>query len=131
MSNLEIHAPPNHPGFPNDGTQGDAGFSNAVWISTQTASALSWNAQTFVQNQNANAIRWGHIGHNFGFDSNQPPQAADATIGFIKEQDRRFWLGFRPLRPRIASSTDTHSVFPPGEQRGTTNLSTRMRVEDR
>ena len=30
VSNLGFHAPPNHPGFPNDGTVGDAGFSNAA-----------------------------------------------------------------------------------------------------
>ncbi len=83
VSNLGFHAPPNHPGFPNDGTQGDAGFSNAAWTSNQTASALSWNSETFAQNQNANAIRWGTL-YNFRFDSNKPPQAANATVGFFK-----------------------------------------------
>ncbi len=83
VSNLGFHAPPNHPGFPNDGTQGDAGFSNAAWTSNQTASALTWNSETFAQNQNANAIRWGTL-YNFRFDSNKPPQAANATVGFFK-----------------------------------------------
>ena len=31
LSNLGFHAPPNHPGIANDGTQGDAGYSNAPW----------------------------------------------------------------------------------------------------
>ena len=57
VSNLGFHAPLNHPGFPNDGTQGGAGFSNAAWTSTQNAGALSWSSETFAQNQNANAIR--------------------------------------------------------------------------
>jgi hypothetical protein len=83
VSNFGFHAPLNHPGFPNDGTQGDAGFSNAAWTSTQTASALSWSSETFVQNQNANALRWGTL-YNFRFDSNRPPQAANATIAFFK-----------------------------------------------
>ena len=83
VSNLGFHAPPNHPGFPNDGTQGSAGFSNAAWTSNQTASALSWSSETFAQNQNANALRWGTL-YNFRFDSNRPPQAANATIGFFK-----------------------------------------------
>ena len=83
VSNLGFHAPPNHPGFANDGTLGNAGFSNAAWTSNQTASALSWNSETFAQNQNANAIRWGTL-YNFRFDSNRPPQAANATIGFFK-----------------------------------------------
>jgi len=82
-SNLKFHAPPNHPGFANDGTLGNAGFSNAPWTSSQTASALTWNTETFAQNQNANAIRFGTL-YNFRFDSNRPPQGANATIGFFK-----------------------------------------------
>ena len=83
VSNLGFHAPLNHPGIANDGTLGDAGFSNAAWTSNQTANALSWNTETFAQNQNANAIRFGTL-YNFRFDSNRPPQAANATIGFFK-----------------------------------------------
>ncbi len=82
-SNLEFHAPLNHPGFANDGTVGDAGYSNAAWTSNQTAGALSWSSETFAQNPNANALRWGTL-HNFRFDSNRPPQAVNATIGFFK-----------------------------------------------
>jgi len=83
VSSLGFHAPPNHPGFPNDGTLGNAGFSNAPWTSNQTSDALSWNSETFTQNQNANALRFGTL-YNFRFDSNRPPQAANATIGFFK-----------------------------------------------
>src|SRR5437762_2416530 len=57
VSNLGFHAPLNHPGFPNDGTLGDAGFSNAPWTSIQNSDAVSWSTETFAQNQNANAIR--------------------------------------------------------------------------
>ena len=37
VSNLGFHAPLNHPGFPNDGTLGDLGYSNAAWTTNQTA----------------------------------------------------------------------------------------------
>src|SRR3984893_9797183 len=83
VNNLGFHAPLNPPGFANDGTVGDAGFSNAAWTSTQTTGALSWSSETFAQNQNANAIRWGTL-YNFRFDSDQPPQATNAAIGFFK-----------------------------------------------
>jgi hypothetical protein len=83
LSNLGFHAPPNHPGFPNDGTQGDAGFSNTPWSANQTTDAVSWSSETFAQNQNANAIRWGTL-YNFRFDSNRPPITTNATIGFFK-----------------------------------------------
>jgi hypothetical protein len=126
VSNLGFHAPPNHPGFPNDGTQGDAGFSNAAWTSTQTANALSWNAQTFVENQNANAIRWGTL-YNFRFDSNQPPQAVNATIGFCKTGSP-ILVGIEGPTPCIATPTPTPTPFPPGAAQAV-NLSTRMRVQ--
>jgi hypothetical protein len=83
LTNLGFHAPLNHPGFPNDGTQGDAGFSNAPWSSNQTVSEVSWSSETFAQNQNANAIRWGTL-YNFRFDSDRSPLLIQATIGFFK-----------------------------------------------
>mgnify|MGYP003694121621 CR=1 FL=1 len=83
ISNIGFHAPPNHPGFPNDGTVGNTGFSNAPWIPNQMPSALTWNCETFAQNPNANAIRFGTL-CNFRFDADQPPQSANATVGFFK-----------------------------------------------
>ena len=83
VSNIAFHAPLNHPGCGNDGTQGDGGFSNAVWTVTQTSSALTWSSETFAQNPNANALRWGTL-YNFRFDSSSPPQAANAIVGFFK-----------------------------------------------
>jgi hypothetical protein len=82
-SNLGFHAPPQHPAWNADGTQNNAGFSSTPWASTQTAAALTWNSETLAQNANANAIRWGTL-YNFRFDSNKPPQAATATVGFFK-----------------------------------------------
>jgi hypothetical protein len=83
LSNVGFHAPPNHPGFPNDGTVGNAGFSNAAWTASQTASEMSWSTETFAQNPNANAIRFGTM-YNFRFDSDRPPTAVNATVGFFK-----------------------------------------------
>ncbi len=83
LSNLGFHGPLNEPGSANDGTLGDAGFSNAAWTSNQTTEAVSWSTETFAQNQNANAARWGTL-YNFRFDSNKPPLATQAAIGFFK-----------------------------------------------
>ncbi len=82
-SNLGFHAPPQEPGWANDGTQGNTGYSSTPWASNQTATDLTWSSETFAQNQNANAIRWGTL-YNFRFDSNRPPQAVNATVGFFK-----------------------------------------------
>jgi hypothetical protein len=83
ISNIDFHAPPNHPGFPNDGTLNNAGFSNTPWTPNQTTNAISWSSETLAQNQNANAIRFGTL-YNFRFDSNKPPGNANATVGFFK-----------------------------------------------
>jgi hypothetical protein len=126
VSNVGFHAPPNHPGFPNDGTLGGAGFSNAPWTSTQNAGALSWSAETFAQNQNANAIRWGTL-YNFRFDSDRPPQAMNALIGFFKTGSPVI-VGIQGPTPCDPTPTPTPTPFPPGTAQAI-NLSTRMRVQ--
>jgi len=83
ISNIEFHAPPQHPGFPQDGTQGDAGYSSTPWDVIQDASSITWSTETFATNQNANAIRFATM-YNFRFDADQPPQNTDATVGFFK-----------------------------------------------
>jgi hypothetical protein len=83
VSNIGFHAPPQHPGWANDGTQNNAGYSSTPWTPTQTTNSLTWATQTSAQNQNANAIRWGTL-YNFRFDADQPPQTASATVGFFK-----------------------------------------------
>jgi hypothetical protein len=83
ISNIGFHFPPNHPGFPNDGTVGNTGFSNSPWIPNQMPDALTWTCETLAQNPNANAIRFGTM-YNFRFDADQPPQSANATVGFFK-----------------------------------------------
>jgi len=83
VTNVEFHAPPQHPGFAHDGTVGDAGYSSTPWDVTQDASAITWSTETFTTNQNANAIRFATL-YNFRFDADQPPQTTNATIDFFK-----------------------------------------------
>ena len=83
LTNVGFHAPPQHPGSAFDGTFGNAGYSNTPWASALLGGAITWSTETFAQNQNANAIRWGTM-YNFRFDSNNPPITENATIGFFK-----------------------------------------------
>jgi hypothetical protein len=83
LTNTGFHAPPQHPGYSGDGTLANAGFSSTAWAESQAGGAMTWSSETFAQNQNANAIRWGTL-YNFRFDSNRPPQATNATVGFFK-----------------------------------------------
>ena len=83
VSNIGFHAPSQHPGWTHDGTVGDAGYSSAPWTVISDPNSVTWSSETFVQNPNANAIRWGTL-YNFGFDADQPPHTTTATIGFFK-----------------------------------------------
>jgi hypothetical protein len=83
LSNIGFHAPPQEPGWANDGTLDNQGYSSMPWAVTQTSDFITWNSETFAHNQNANAIRFGTL-YNFRFDADQPPQSASATVGFFK-----------------------------------------------
>ena len=83
ISNIGFHAPRQEPGWANDGTFNNQGYSSTPWTVTQDGSSITWNTETFAQNQNANAIRFGTL-YNFRFDADQPPQTASATVGFFK-----------------------------------------------
>jgi hypothetical protein len=129
LNNPGFHAPLNHPGFPNDGTLGGAGFSNVPWNRTQTMDSVSWSSEAFGQNQNANAIRWGTL-YNFRFDSNKPPVATNATIGFFKTGAP---VTVPILGPNACDQAPSPTPAPsstptPGPAAKALNLSTRMRV---
>src|SRR5262252_10287162 len=83
ISNIGFHGPPQEPGWASDGTFNNQGYSSTPWIVTQATGSITWNSETFAQNQNANAIRWGTL-YNFRFDANQAPQTVNATVGYFK-----------------------------------------------
>jgi len=83
ITNVGFHAPPQHPGWAQDGTVGDQGYSSTPWALTDNGTSLTWSTETMAQNPNANAIRWGTL-YNIRFDSNRPPVTLNGTLGFFK-----------------------------------------------
>jgi hypothetical protein len=85
LSFVDFHAPPQHPGWLYDNIPGGQGYSSTPWSNDYQPgnTSITWNCETFAQNQNANAIRWGTL-YNFRFDADQAPQTANATVGFFK-----------------------------------------------
>jgi len=82
--NIDFHAPPQHPGWANDGTQNNQGYSSTPWtVDTSDPTSITWSTETFATNQNANAIRFGTL-YNFRFDADQGPNLTDATVSFFK-----------------------------------------------
>ena len=73
LTNIEFHAPPQEPGWSNDGTFNNQGHSSTPWSNDYQSgtTSITWNCETFAQNQNANAVRWGTL-YNFRFDAALP-----------------------------------------------------------
>ncbi|MFK7960674.1 MAG: hypothetical protein AB8G96_09110 [Phycisphaerales bacterium] len=58
-------------------------FSGTDWASNRAGDELSWATQTFAQNANANAIRWGTL-YNFRFTSDAAPADGDVELGMFR-----------------------------------------------
>ena len=131
VSNIGFHAPPQHPGWANDGTFNNQGYSSAPWTVTQAPDSITWNTETFAQNQNANAIRWGTL-YNFRFDADQPPQAANATVGFFKTGSPMMVAiqapaGGTPTPTPTATATATATATPTATATATSTPTTTPR----
>lgn len=74
FANVGFHDVHSHSGEP---------YSNADWPSEVSGPVIRWATETFAQNANANAIRWGTL-YNFRFDVNLPPVTGEVTIGLFK-----------------------------------------------
>jgi len=91
------------------GTVGGAGFSDVNYHSGEPFNSIDWTTsvsgsaitfactQSYAQNQNANALRWGTM-YNFWFECDVPPAASSATLGMF--------------RPGGAPSADVITVTP-------------------
>lgn len=75
VSNVGFHSPPYHSGEP---------YSNAFWTNSVGSGSVSWNSpQTFGQNPNTNALRWGTM-YNYWFDADQPPTQGSGSLSMFK-----------------------------------------------
>ena len=66
------------PGF-NDVDYHAEPYTNNDWSPVVTGSQVEWAGQTFAQNEDANAIRWGTL-YSFWFDSELPPAEIDLGL---------------------------------------------------
>jgi hypothetical protein len=58
-------------------------YSTSGWTFSQSGGVATWTTQSFAENANANALRWGTM-FNFRFDADVPPANVLATIGLFK-----------------------------------------------
>jgi hypothetical protein len=60
-------------------------YSGADWTMAVSGGQLHWSTESFAQNVNANALRWGTL-YNFRFDATAPPVEGAVTLGLFKMQ---------------------------------------------
>jgi hypothetical protein len=58
-------------------------FAGTDWTITTSADSIRWATQTFAQNPNANALRWG-TAYTFWFTANTAPTNGTATLSLFK-----------------------------------------------
>lgn len=58
-------------------------FAGADWTAASGGGSIVWTTETFAENPNANALRWGTL-YNFRFDSPAPPIAGEVVLGLFR-----------------------------------------------
>jgi hypothetical protein len=59
-------------------------YDNTDWTGQVEGGAVVWRSpQTFAQNPNSNALRWGTL-YNFRFVANRPPESVTGVLGHFK-----------------------------------------------
>jgi hypothetical protein len=71
---LQFHGVPHHSGSPYDSTP---------WTPSQLGADLTWSTDSFAQDPNANALRWGNL-YSFSFESSDPPLQGSVELGLFK-----------------------------------------------
>ena len=74
LTGVKFHDVDYHSGEPYDGTD---------WTATRYIDKVAWKTQTFGENVNANALRWGTL-YNFRFNASTPPRIVNGTISLFK-----------------------------------------------
>jgi hypothetical protein len=106
VSNIGFNAPPYHSG---------EAYSNAPWNAARDAAAVTWTSpETFAQNANSNALRWGTM-YNFWFEADTFPNGqGSATLGLFKPftPDHVAFTVVTPGEPECYTNCD-NSTSPP------------------
>ncbi len=76
VTNIGFHSPDYHSGEP---------YNNEDWVNTCGGSGeICWQTpQTYAQNVNTNALRWGTM-YNFWFDASTPPTTGTGSLGLFR-----------------------------------------------
>jgi hypothetical protein len=74
VTNIGFHDVDSHSGEP---------YSTTDWAASNAGGNVSWSTQTFAQNVNANALRWGTL-YNFRFTADRAPVTGAVSLTLFK-----------------------------------------------
>ena len=85
ISNVGFHDVDYHSG---DGEAIGIDYDDTDWSVTTDDGFIQWATQTYAENANANALRWGTV-YNFRFDADVPPDAnpLDSVVKLYREAE--------------------------------------------
>lgn len=92
-------------------------FANTDWTTEHAGGFLTWKStQTFAQNQNSNALRWGTM-YTFGFESTSAPQNGSGQLEMFKPGTGNDTISFSLASPTGEPPVGT--AFCSGDGTGT------------
>lgn len=102
VTNAGFKDVPYHSGEAYDGTD---------WAITTVGGAIRWQCtQTYAQNANANALRWGTL-YNFWFDASSAPTTGTGAIGIFKTGATLDFAGKVPSNPCRVGDFDCNGAI--------------------
>jgi hypothetical protein len=80
-------------------------YDNTDWSISVSESEVRWSSpQTFAENANSNALRWGTL-YNFWFEADTAPESAVATLGLFKPHTPSS-VSFTAVAPQAGCAAD-------------------------
>lgn len=100
-----FHGAPYHSGEP---------FSETPWEPVRTAAGVRFSTDTYADNPNANALRWGTL-YNFGFTANAAPTDGSLELTLFRPGSGPAVLALAGVRVPQASATLAAEDFMRGD----------------
>jgi hypothetical protein len=86
-------------------------YNSTDWTISNSGGQLVWQcAQTFAQNPNANALRFGTL-YNFAFDANSPGVSGNTALGVFKTGASIVVRGLVPANPCRVGDLDCNGII--------------------
>lgn len=128
VTNIDFRSPEYHSGDAvNNMSNGSLNFDNSNWIVTHENDTLTWTCpQTFAQNANANALRWGTL-YNFRFEANVAPESGIIKLGLFKPGSPDSVDGVIVVPGQLPGGGCDGDIMPPGGD-GTVNVEDLLAV---